>query len=102
MGVAIYLTVGLGVGLVALAIRDRWFSTDNIIRNFPVIGHLRYLFIEIGPELRQYIVANNREEQPFNREEREWIYRSAQGQNNMFGFGTDDQIYGIGYPIIKH
>ncbi|MBU6374401.1 MAG: FMN-binding glutamate synthase family protein [Bdellovibrionales bacterium] len=102
MGVAIYLTVGLGVGLVALAIRDRWFSTDNIIRNFPVIGHLRYLFIEIGPELRQYIVANNREEQPFNREEREWIYRSAHGENNMFGFGTDDQIYGIGYPIIKH
>jgi glutamate synthase (ferredoxin) len=58
--------------------------------------------IEIGPELRQYIVANNREEAPFNREEREWIYRSAEGHNNYFGFGTDDQIYGIGYPIIKH
>ncbi len=82
--------------------RDRFLSQDNIIRNFPLIGHIRYLLIEIGPELRQYIVAGNREEAPFNREEREWIYRSAKGENNYFGFGTDDQIYGIGYPIIKH
>jgi glutamate synthase domain-containing protein 2 len=96
--------IGWGLlGLLALlAIRDRFFSRDNILTNFPVIGHLRYLLIEIGPELRQYIVAGNREEQPFNREEREWIYRSARGENNLFGFGTDDQIYGTGYPIIKH
>ena len=83
-------------------IRDHYFSKDNIIRNFPILGHLRYLLIEIGPELRQYIVAHNREEQPFNREEREWIYSSSKGENNMFGFGTDDLIYGSGYPIIKH
>jgi glutamate synthase (ferredoxin) len=90
------------LGLLALYIHDRWISRDNILRNFPIIGHLRYLLIELGPELRQYIVANNREEAPFNREEREWIYRSARGENNYFGFGTDDQIYNIGYPIIKH
>ena len=94
--------VAIVLFLIALAIRDRFWSGDNILTNFPVIGHLRYLLIEIGPELRQYIVAGNREEQPFNREEREWIYRSARGENNLFGFGTDDQIYGIGYPIIKH
>ncbi|HEX2676159.1 MAG TPA: FMN-binding glutamate synthase family protein, partial [Polyangiales bacterium] len=58
--------------------------------------------IEIGPEIRQYLVAHNREELPFNRSEREWIYTSADRQNNYFGFGTDDQIYGVGYPIIKH
>ena len=73
-----------------------------ILRNFPLIGHLRYLLIEIGPELRQYLVAHNREEAPFNRLEREWIYASAEGENNNFGFGTDDQLYGIGYPVIKH
>ena len=90
------------IPLLALFVHDRYISTDNVLRNFPVIGRLRYLLIEIGPELRQYIVAGNREEAPFNREEREWIYRSARGENNYFGFGTDDQIYGIGYPIIKH
>ncbi|MBI3543259.1 MAG: FMN-binding glutamate synthase family protein [Deltaproteobacteria bacterium] len=88
--------------LACLAVYDRFFSGDNILMNFPVVGHIRYFLIEIGPELRQYIVANNHEEAPFNREEREWVYRSARGENNYFGFGTDDQIYGTGYPIIKH
>jgi len=102
MGITGWLIGAFLIFVVALAIRDRFFSSDNILRNFPVIGHIRYFLIEIGPELRQYIVSNNREEAPFNREEREWIYRSANGENNMFGFGTDDQIYGSGYPIIKH
>ena len=51
----------------------------------------------IGPEIRQYLVAHNREELPFNRSEREWIYNSAERKNNYFGFGTDDQIYS--YPV---
>jgi glutamate synthase (ferredoxin) len=97
LAVCAFIAVSFG-----MAFRDRFLSKDNIIRNFPLVGHLRYLLIEIGPELRQYIVAGNREEAPFNREEREWIYRTARGENNYFGFGTDDQIYGVGYPIIKH
>jgi len=99
------LTIVLALAAAALAalfVHDRWLSDDNVLRNFPVLGHMRYLLIEIGPELRQYIVASNHEELPFNREERDWIYRSARGENNYFGFGTDDQVYGIGYPIIKH
>lgn len=88
--------------LVAWFLYERFRSDDNVLRNFPILGHLRYLLIELGPELRQYIIANNREELPFNRDERDWIYRSARGENNYFGFGTDDQIYGTGYPIIKH
>src|SRR5262245_17066032 len=90
------------VALVALFIHDRWISKDNILRNFPIFGRFRYQLIEMGPKLRQYIVANNNEELPFNRDERDWIQRSADGENNYFGFGTDDQILAIGYPIIKH
>src|SRR6476659_9003498 len=102
MGVLGWIGLSVAVFLLGVGIHDRFISEDNILRNFPVVGHFRYLLIEIGPELRQYIVANNREEMPFNREERDWIYRSARGGNNYFGFGTDDQIYAIGYPIIKH
>lgn len=87
------------LGLLAYDLGQRG---NPILKNFPLIGHLRFLLIEMGPELRQYIVAHNREEAPFNRAEREWIYRSADRENNYFGFGTDDQPYGIGYPIIKH
>src|SRR5262245_56487684 len=97
------LVIGLLLlAIAALFVHDRWFSHDNIIRNYPVVGHLRYLLIEQGPKLRQYIVADNSEELPFNRDERDWIYRSAEGENNYFGFGTDDQILQLGYPIIKH
>jgi glutamate synthase (ferredoxin) len=88
--------------LIAVAIHDRWFSHDNVLRNFPLLGHMRYFIIAIGPELRQYIIADNNAELPFNRDERDWLYRSADGENNYFGFGTDDQILAIGYPIIKH
>lgn len=90
------------VAIVSVALYDVFQRKYPVLRIFPVLGHLRYVLTEIGPELRQYIVAQNREELPFNRAEREWIYRSAHGENNYFGFGTDDQVYGIGYPIIKH
>ena len=97
------LFLGIIGGLVlALLIFDVTQKKNAIWHNFPLIGHGRNLLIELGPELRQYIVANNREESPFNRSEREWIYHSAKRENNYFGFGTDDQVYNIGYPVIKH
>ena len=64
--------------LVLVAIKDIFFNKEHIIKhNFPVVGHLRYFLESIGPELRQYIVASDREELPFNRNERGWIYASA-------------------------
>ena len=93
---------GILLLLLLVAAWDILQKKNVIRRNFPIIGHGRSWLIRIGPELRQYIVAHNREEAPFNRLEREWIYHSADRKNNYFGFGTDDQIYGIGYPIIKH
>lgn len=97
-----YVVAAVPAVLVIVFLHDVIQRKNPILRNFPVIGWGRFLLIKIGPELRQYIVAHNREEQPFNRLERNWIYRSANRENNYFGFGTDDQLYGIGYPIIKH
>jgi len=73
-----------------------------ILHNFPIVGHLRYILMMIGPEMRQYWVSNDKEEQPFNRSERDWIYASSENENNTFGFGTSEIIYSIGYPIIKN
>lgn len=97
-----YSLIGLGALLLVVLIYDLTQTNHPVLRIFPILGHIRYFLIEIGPELRQYLVAQNREELPFNRSEREWIYRSAEKGNNYFGFGTDDQVYGAGYPIIKH
>lgn len=80
--------------LLIIAIRDVFFNKKHTIsHNFPIVGHLRYWLESIGPEMRQYFVANNREELPFNRIERGWIYASAKKENNYEGFGTDRDIY---------
>ena len=72
------------------------------MRNFPVVGHLRYLMEKIGPELRQYWVANDKEEMPFTRAERTWVYATSKKQNNNFGFGSSELMYETGYPVLKH
>lgn len=74
-----------------------------ILRNFPILGHLRYLLEAFGPELRQYIVTSNNEERPFSRDQRRWISASAEGEANVFGFGTDDEMESVqSLLIIKH
>ena len=87
--------------LIFIALRDILQRKHTIQHNFPLFGHFRYLIEKIGPELRQYIVANNREELPFNRRQRSWIYASAKNENNYQGFGTDQYMQEAGYVFIK-
>jgi glutamate synthase domain-containing protein 2 len=97
------LITGLVALLLFLLIDDIFIQRGHAIRhNFPVVGRLRYLLEMVGPELRQYWVSNDKEEAPFNRDERRWVYSSAKGQNKNFGFGTTELLYSIGYPLIKH
>ncbi|SNT10169.1 hypothetical protein SAMN05421642_109116 [Rhodococcoides kyotonense] len=77
-------------GLVGVAAYDLAQKKHAILRNFPVVGHARYLLEAVGPELRQYIVSGNDEERPFSRNQRRWIYSSAKLRNNYFGFGADN------------
>jgi glutamate synthase domain-containing protein 2 len=88
--------------LLLVALRDIFFNRHHTIsHNFPVAGHIRYMLENIGPELRQYIVANNREELPFNRSQRTWIYASAKHENNYQGFGTDQDQTAPNFVLIK-
>ncbi len=91
------------IGLAIVAIRDIFIQRGHTIsHNFPIVGHLRYWLESIGPEMRQYFVANNREELPFNRIERSWIYASAKKENNYEGFGTDRDIYAHQHIFINN
>jgi len=94
--------LGIFSFLLFVFFRDILQKKHTIQHNFPVVGHLRYFLEMIGPELRQYWVAHDKEEKPFDRTERSWIYATAKGQNNNFGFGTTELQYEPGYPIIKH
>jgi glutamate synthase domain-containing protein 2 len=87
----------------AVAGHDLVQKQHALLRNFPVVGHGRYLLERIGPELRQYIVAANDAERPFSRDQRRWIYASSKLENNYFGFGTDNDLeHTEGHTIIKH
>jgi glutamate synthase domain-containing protein 2 len=89
--------------LAGIAVRDLLQREHTVLRNYPVVGHARYLLEAVGPELRQYLVAGNNEERPFTRDQRRWVYASAKKDNNYFGFGTDNDLeYTAGYPVINH
>jgi glutamate synthase domain-containing protein 2 len=89
--------------LVLVVLYDLLQTKHAILRNFPIIGHFRYILESVGPELRQYIVTSNDEERPFSRDQRGWIYASSKKQNNYSGFGTDnDPERSNNYLIIKH
>ena len=86
-----------------VAIYDIFIQKKHAIQhNFPALGHLRYLLELIGPELRQYWLANDKEEKPFNRDQRRWVYATSKGENNHFGFGSDKEMTEKGYIFIKH
>ena len=85
----VLIALGVLALIVAIiAVRDLTQRKHAITRNFPVIGHFRYLFEEMGQPLRQYFFAGDLEERPYNRVTRSWVYASAKGQNNMIGFGS--------------
>lgn len=88
--------------LIIIAIRDILQPKHTIMHNFPLLGHVRYMLESIGPEMRQYFVANNREELPFNRIERGWVYASAKNENNYEGFGTDRDIHAHHHIFINN
>ena len=95
--------IGLAAALIGIVLYDVFQKKHTVIRNFPVIGHLRYLLESFGPELRQYIFTSNDEERPFSRDERRWVYATAKRQNPYFGFGSDNDLDSASnYMLIKH
>lgn len=78
--------------LAGVAARDLRQRQHAILRNYPLVGHFRYLLESLGPELRQYVVTSNDEERPFSRDQRRWVYASSKKQLNTFGFGTDNDL----------
>ncbi len=114
-GATHFSSVRMGHDLVALGpCRRRWrfravgdlghFQRQHaILHNYPAVGHFRAILNRLGPKVRQYFIAHNDEERPFSRDERRWVYTSADKANNYFGFGTDNAIESTpNYIIIKH
>jgi glutamate synthase domain-containing protein 2 len=92
----------LFVPLAVLGIHDYTQSKHSILRNFPVIGHLRFLLEDMGPELHQYVVESNTDGRPFDRDTRSIIYERAKSVGDKKPFGTEKDVYAEGYTYLKH
>ncbi len=93
-------TVGVGaIAIIILFFIDISQTHDAVRRNYPVVGRFRYLFSTLGEFFRQYFFAMDREEMPFNRAEREWVYKSSEGVDNTIAFGSTRNLTPVGTPI---
>ncbi len=95
------LCLGFGA-LSVLGFRDLQQPRHSILRNYPVLGHMRFLFEGIRPEIRQYLIESDQDEQPFSREQRSLVYQRAKGEEDKRPFGTQEAVYEAGYSWLTH
>ncbi|PTV97335.1 glutamate synthase domain-containing protein 2 [Rhodobacter aestuarii] len=92
----------LAAGFSALGVYDLRQPRHAILRNYPIIGHLRYMIESVGPEFRQYFFESDRDEVPFSREIRGLVYQRAKGVEDKRPFGTVESVYASGFNWLTH
>ena len=93
---AAFLLLG---ALVFVFIRDVTQKKHSVLRNYPIVGRLRYFFEQMGEYFRQYFFAGDRDEMPFNRATRGWVYRLAKNEGGVIGFGSTYDLHQPGALI---
>ncbi|MFA7483141.1 MAG: FMN-binding glutamate synthase family protein [Vulcanimicrobiota bacterium] len=88
--------------LSLLAIRDYFQPRHTILRNFPVLGHLRYLAETIRPGVQQYFIENESDGRPFSKEQRSLVYQRSKSALDTRPFGTQRDVYEVGYEWVNH
>ncbi len=88
--------------LVGVGVHDLKQTRHAILRNYPVIGHLRFLFEYIRPEIRQYFIKSDSEAAPFSRAQRSLVYQRAKGEPDNQPFGTHLDVGKQGYEWVNH
>ena len=92
----------IAAGLIGVGIYDITQKKHSILRNFPILGHIRYTLEFIRPEIRQYFIASDKDEKPFNREQRSIVYKRSKNINDTMPFGTLIDTSIDGYVFMKH
>jgi glutamate synthase domain-containing protein 2 len=88
--------------LLAVGVYDLRQSRHSILRNYPVIGHMRFALEFIRPEMRQYFIESDREAEPFSRAQRSLVYQRSKGEPDNRPFGTQLDVGAQGYEWINH
>lgn len=92
----------IAIPLLAIWIYDLTQDKHTILKNFPVMGHMRYILEFFRPEIQQYFIADDEEERPYNREIRSLIYQRAKNMRDTIPFGTERNIDAVGYMWANH
>ncbi|MGP5218365.1 MULTISPECIES: FMN-binding glutamate synthase family protein [Micrococcaceae] len=95
LGVLVLLLVGLGL-------HDLFQTKHAILRNYPVLGRMRYLLESIRPEIQQYFIERNTDGRPFDRDTRSLIYTRSKGADSHKAFGTERDVNAQGYEFLLH
>src|SRR5699024_12446174 len=85
-----------------VAIYDLVQTKHSILRNYPVVGHLRFLLETLRPELQQYFIERNWDGRPFDRDIRSIVYERAKGIHGETAFGTERDVNSVGYEYLIH
>jgi glutamate synthase domain-containing protein 2 len=96
------LSLVISGSLVILGLWDMLQTRHSVLRNYPVIGHIRWMVEMIRPELRQYLLEDEDEATPFSRAQRSLVYRRAKGVSSDHPFGTLIDVYASDYEFIQH
>ena len=89
------------IPLIFVGIADT-YSKNNVLYNYPVIGHIRYFMEFISPEIRQYFLEDDKSGRPYSRDQRDLIKARAKGFDGVHPFGTDQDIKNVGYNFAVH
>jgi len=98
-GIGTLAAFAVVAALVFLFIRDVTQKKHAVLRNYPIVGRLRYFFEQLGEYFRQYFFAGDRDEMPFNRATRGWVYRLAKNEGGTIGFGSTYDLHAPGALI---
>ena len=97
-----WLAAIVGAGLTVIGLRDLKQTRHAILRNYPVIGHMRFFLEFIRPEIRQYFIESETEALPFSRAQRSLVYQRAKGEPDNRPFGTLMDVSARGYEWVNH
>lgn len=92
----------LAGALTLLGLHDLLQTRHAVLRNYPVLGHIRYLVEGIRPEIRQYLLEGDAEQLPFSRSQRSLVYARAKNEPADRPFGTQSDVYQTGFEFISH
>lgn len=88
--------------LLLLCAYDLLQKKHTILRNYPVVGHIRYMMEDARHHVRQYLIQGDKEGDPFTRPQRAVVYQRAKGVSDVQPFGTLEDVYQEGYEFVQH